>query len=128
MPIPTIMLVGAVLHLVVLILLAWPATVLAVPLWMALGFLGNISALAFTVLGQHFPPGLAGRATTGLNLFLFVATFTMQSAVGWVLDRFPATATGYAPEGYGVAFFGLAAIQLCGIAWFLGYGRWFSRS
>jgi hypothetical protein len=40
-----------------------------------------------------------------------------------VLQRWPASATGYAPEAYGWALGGLWLVQLAGLSWYWGSRR-----
>ena len=77
---------------------------------------GASLSLGYTWLTQRFPPELAGRVTTGLNLLVFVAAFAVQSGVGGIIVW-----VGEAPAwiGHGIALSILVALQLAGIAWFL---------
>lgn len=88
------------------------------PLWAAFGFLGTSATLSYAILSQAFPPELAGRVNTALNLLLFVAAFVVQWGVGAVIGLWPGTAGGYAPAGYGVAFGLVLAPQVVALGWF----------
>lgn len=48
------------------IVLVWTTTVL--PLWMLFGFFGTSGIVTYAALSQQFPPWLAGRVNTALNL------------------------------------------------------------
>ena len=99
---------------------AAPAT-----LWAAFGFLGASGMLSFAILVAHYPPRLAGRVTSALNLLIFAAAFTVQTGFGAVIDRF----RGDGPEipfdgvGFGAAFLLAAALQGLSLAWL-----WLTRS
>ena len=114
---------GQVLALVLLCLLAAQFHQGAVPLWVFYTMAAGTSTLAFTALAQAFPVQLIGRAYTAFNLLGFLSTAGAQWLVGAVLDAYPRTATGAAPEGYQTAFIVLAGIQLTATAWF----AWASR-
>ncbi len=89
-------------------------------LWGAFGFFGSAGIITYAALSQQFPPHLAGRLNTSLNLLVFVASFALQWAIGVVIDLWPQTATGgYHPMGFKVAFGVLASLQMLSIAWYL---------
>jgi MFS family permease len=88
------------------------------PLWTAFGFFGTSATLSYAILSQGFPPALAGRVNTALNLLVFVAAFVMQWGVGAVVGLWPATAESHAPAGYGVAFGLVLALQVVALGWF----------
>ena len=66
-----------------------------------------------------FPTQYAGRVTTSSNLVVFLVIFAGQWAMGKVVDLWPRTAAGYAPDGYSWAFGALFILQLAGLAWLL---------
>jgi predicted MFS family arabinose efflux permease len=106
-----------------LLLLTQPTT-LAVPLWLLFGFFGTACILPYAVLSQQFPPRLAGRVNTGLNLLVFLAAFAAQWGVGAILGQWPVTANGgYDPAGYRWGFGLLVGLQLLGMAWYLVGGH-----
>ncbi len=89
-------------------------------LWIVFGFSGTSGILVYADLSQRFPADLAGRVNTGLNLLVFVAAFGAQWGVGAVIDQWPNTLTGYAPEGYRAGFGLLLALQVLAVLWFAG--------
>jgi MFS family permease len=89
------------------------------PLWVLFGFFGVAGTLTYAVLTQAFPPALAGRVNTALNLLVFVAAFAGQWGMGAMINHWPAAGGGYGEIGYQLAF-GLAlALQLLSWAWLL---------
>lgn len=102
---------------------------LATLLWLLFGLFGTACILPYAVLSQQFPPRLAGRVNTGLNLLVFLMAFAAQWGVGAILGAWPATAAGgYAPEGYRWGVGLLAVLQLLGMGWYLvGGGSRLSR-
>lgn len=92
-------------------------------LWVVFGFSGTSGILVYADLSQRFPAELAGRANTGLNLLVFIAAFCAQWGVGAVIDQWPNTLTGYAPEGYRAGFGLLLVLQTLAALWFAGM-RW----
>ncbi len=50
---------------------------------------------------------------------VFLVIFAGQWAMGKVVDLWPHTAIGYAPDGYAWAFGALFIRQLAGLAWLL---------
>jgi hypothetical protein len=106
-----------------LLLVLQPAG-LGLPLWLFFGFFGTACILPYAVLSQQFPPELAGRANTGLNLLVFLAAFAAQWGVGVILGQWPTTAAGsYDPAGYRWGFSLLVGLQLLGMIWYQVAGR-----
>jgi MFS family permease len=82
------------------------------PLWVLFGFFGASGVLTYAILSQSFPPALAGRVNTALNLLVFVAAFAGQWGMGAIINGWPLDGGGYADPGYRWAF-GLAlALQV----------------
>lgn len=106
----------------VLLTLQWHAV--AIPAWLLFGFFGTSCILPYAVLSQSFPHHLAGRANTGLNVFVFVAAFSAQWAIGLIIGLWPETVTGgYDPNGYRAGFGMLAVLQILAAAWYFRAGR-----
>lgn len=89
------------------------------PLWVLFGFFGTSGVLNYAILTQAFPPALAGRVNTALNLLVFVAAFAGQWGMGAIIDRWPAAGGGYAAPGYRLAFGLVLALQLPSWGWLL---------
>ena len=51
------------------------------------GFTGASSSINYAVLTRRFPTRLAGRVNTSLNLLVFIAAFSLQWGLGWVIGR-----------------------------------------
>jgi hypothetical protein len=87
-------------------------------LWFVLGLVFAVGNLAYALLTSHFPPSLAGRANTALNLGAFVGAFGIQWGYGAVLDALEAR--GWTPvEAHRVTFGALLALQVASFAWYL---------
>jgi predicted MFS family arabinose efflux permease len=108
---------GVAVASVCLALLALGVRSGALVLWCV--FFGSTTSvtLAYAIYTRRHPKEMAGRANTALNVVVFAGMFAGQWAVGALLDRWPQTATGYAPEAYGWALAALWAVQLAGLAW-----------
>jgi len=89
-------------------------------LWAVFGFSGTSGILVYADLSQRFPAELAGRVNTGLNVLVFIAAFCAQWGVGAVIDQWPNTLTGYAPQGYRAGFGLLLLLQVLAVFWFAG--------
>ena len=87
--------------------------------WMLFGFLGACPIQYMPLMVASFPPDYAGRVSTSSNLVVFLVIFAGQWAMGKVVDFWPKTAIGYAPDGYAWAFGALFILQLAGLAWLL---------
>jgi MFS family permease len=98
------------------------ARTLAMPLWCLFVGAGTAVVLGYAIVSRRYPKAMAGRVNTGLNVFGFVGMFSGQWVFGLVLDFWPQTPAGYAPEGYPWALGLLWAVQFAGLAW-LWMGR-----
>jgi predicted MFS family arabinose efflux permease len=100
------------------IVLQW--TSLNLPMWVIFGMTGQVAVLAYPWLSSYFGAALSGRATTAMNLVLFLAAFGAQYAIGAIIDLYPTTAGGgYHPQGYQVGFGVFLAAQLLALIWYL---------
>lgn len=89
-------------------------------LWMVFGFFGTSGILSYSALSYSFPKALSARATTSINLLVFIAAFILQWTVGGIINMWETTATGnYHPSGYKLAFLTLLGLQVAGLAWCL---------
>ncbi len=86
-------------------------------LWCVFVAGSTATVLSYSLLSRRYPKGMSGRANTGINVFGFVGMFTGQWGVGLILDLWPQTPTGYAPQAYAWAFGAVWAIQLAGLVW-----------
>lgn len=94
--------------------------VLRLPVWIMFGMLGQVAILAFPWLSGYFGAALSGRATSAMNLMIFVAAFVAQWAMGAIIDLYPRTATGgFPPEAYRAAFGTFLALQVAGLLFYL---------
>ncbi|HXP29564.1 MAG TPA: MFS transporter [Stellaceae bacterium] len=85
-----------------------------------MGALGNVVTLSYPVLSNHVSPALSGRASTAMNLVVFVSAFAAQYALGAVIDLFPPVAPGsYPVAAYQVAFAGMILVETMAWLWFL---------
>jgi len=111
---------GMAFFLLVQVLLTLQWTGAALPLWLLFGFCGTSCILPYAVLSQSFPRHLSGRVNTGLNLFVFVAAFAAQWAIGAIIGLWPETAAGgYDPSGYRYGFGLLVVLEFLAALWFL---------
>jgi MFS family permease len=90
---------------------------MAIGAWIVLHLSMGVSPVTYALLSRRFAKSFTGRAATSANMCVFVAAFAYQLAVGAVLDVRP-EGSGYAEEGYAMAFFAIAVSQLAAVAWF----------
>jgi len=105
------------------IILQW--TDWALPIWMAFGFFGTAGILSYAALPQYFPPQMAGRVITGLNVFTFGCAFAAQWGMGIIISLWSSSGVpgSYSPASYQAAFAMMFVIQIIGLAWFLLFRR-----
>jgi predicted MFS family arabinose efflux permease len=97
----------------------------AVFLWCAFFGCATAVVLSYALFSRRYPKEMAGRVNSALNVAVFIGMFSGQWAVGAVLNLWPPTATGYAPEGYAWALGGLWLLQFSGLVWLWGGRRLF---
>lgn len=87
-------------------------------LWPALGLVFSVGNLAYALLSGSFPPALAGRANTALNLGAFVGAFGIQWLFGVAVDALQSG--GLAPAtAYRASLAGLLVMQAAGLGWYI---------
>jgi predicted MFS family arabinose efflux permease len=107
-----------------LLVLQPPGSVSVTILWMAFGFFGTSGIVPYAALSQRFPPYLAGRVNSGINVLVFTTAFAAQWGIGAVIGLWGKSgAEGYAPAGYSAAFAVMLALQLLALAWFVMFRR-----
>lgn len=87
--------------------------------WVAFGFLGTSGTVMYAALSQSFPPHLAGRVNTALNLVVFVAAFAAQWGMGQIIDLWPKGAQGYPLAAYQASFGVMLGLQVLALLWLL---------
>ena len=115
-----VMLVLLLVFFVAELLIILETTSITLLVWVTFGMMGQVAILAYPWLASHYGAARSGRAQTAMNLLIFAAAFAAQATIGWIIDQFPATATGaYDPRGYQLGFGALLALQLLGLGWYL---------
>ena len=110
---------GMTLFMLVQLMLVLQVVSLTVPLWVLFGFFGTTNILPYAVLSQSFPAHLAGRANTGLNVFVFLAAFAGQWGIGAIIDLWSPLDGGlYQPQAYQAAFALMLGLQVISAIWF----------
>ncbi len=88
-------------------------------LWLAFGFFGTSGILPYAALSQQFPPALAGRLNTTLNVLVFPAAFAAQWGMGAIIAHWHGAAgVGHNVAGYRAAFTVMLSLQGLTLAWF----------
>lgn len=112
--------IGTVLFLSIFATLAAGVSTPAWLLWPLLTLVGTTGVLSYAILSQHFPPHLAGRVNTSLNLLVFLFAFLIQWGMGAIIDLFaPRPGGGYPVEAYQAAFGGSAILLALSLVWLL---------
>lgn len=99
----------------------WTGAPLALSL--VFGFFGTAGTVNYAVLTQMFPPALAGRVNTSLNLVVFVAAFACQWGLGAVIGLWDRVDGSWPAEAYGVAFAIPLVLKGLALAWFIPAAR-----
>lgn len=124
-PLP-LLLAGVGLSSVMLALLIAGVRTAPVALWCLFMMGATAAVLGYSIMSGRYPREMAGRTNTAINMVAFVGMFSGQWAVGLVLDQWPQTAAGYAPQAYPWALGMLWVVQFAGLAWLWTRRRAFS--
>jgi predicted MFS family arabinose efflux permease len=98
-----------------LVLILGARGMFAMAMWCTFVGAGTAVVLGYSMLSRNLPKEMAGRANTAINQLGFIGMFSGQWLFGLVLDQWPQTPSGYAPEAYPWALGLLWAIQLAGL-------------
>jgi predicted MFS family arabinose efflux permease len=98
----------------------------ALALWCAFFLLTTAVVLSYSLFSRRYPKEMVGRVNSALNVAVFVGMFSGQWAVGAILNFWPQTVAGYAPEAYPWALGGLWLLQFAGLAWLWSGRRLFT--
>lgn len=111
--------VGTFFFILVQILLVSGAFSGSYVIWFAFGFMGRCTTLAYAAISQYFPKDYAGRATTTLNMILFLTAFLIQFGMGLIIEKWPSDQLGhYSAHGYYYAFSFIIVLQIIGFIWY----------
>ncbi|MGH8697928.1 MAG: MFS transporter, partial [Burkholderiales bacterium] len=81
-------------------------------LWVLFAFCAAGAAPGYVAIGQMFLAEQTGRVATAVNTLTLGGAFLLQTAIGWILDLWPRTATGgWDPAGYSAALVLSMAVQ-----------------
>ena len=86
-------------------------------LWFVVGFVFAVGNLSYAELTRRFPPTVAGRVNTALNLATFIGAFAIQWSYGGLLDILVRSGWTIA-EAHRAAFLTLIVLQVAGFAWY----------
>jgi MFS family permease len=114
-----VMLGFLVLYFLAQALIVFRAGSLMFPAWLMVAAFGQVAVLAFPWFAARVGKELAGRANATINFTMFVAAFASQYLVGIIIGLFPASATGYSPQGYSWALGLFLLAQILALVWYL---------
>ena len=115
---------GLGLNILMLALIVTQALSSTYVAWALYGLGSAVNVLGFTILGEGFPPELAGRANTALNLLMFTSSFATQWGLGVVVDVARAALGIDVAGALRLAFALVLAADVLALAWFvLGWRR-----
>ncbi|HWA38899.1 MAG TPA: MFS transporter [Burkholderiales bacterium] len=107
----------AVASLALLLLMFGVRGLAAMAVWCVFVAAATSVVLGYSILSRRLPKEMAGRANTAINQLGFIGMFSGQWLFGLVLDFWPQTPSGYAPEAYPWALGLLWVVQAAGLAW-----------
>ena len=118
-------LIGICIFLIVQMIIILEPISFILPVLVLFGFFGTAGILSYAALPQNFPPEMAGRVITGLNVFTFGGAFAAQWGMGLIINLWSSPDIGgnYSPASYQAAFTMMFVIQVAGLAWYLIFHR-----
>lgn len=114
---------GMTLFMIVQLLLIIGPIGWCVPVWLAFGFLGTSSIIAYSALSQSFPVYLSGRVTTAVNLLVFITAFAGQWAIGGIIAFFTNGETALSASGFKAGFALMLLLECGGVLHYMLAGR-----
>ena len=114
-----VMLGFILLYLAAQVLIVFRVEGLMFPAWLMVAAFGQVAVLAFPWFAARIGRELAGRANASINFSMFVVAFAAQYLVGFIIGLFPASTTGYSPEGYSWALGFFLIAQILALLWYL---------
>ena len=108
-----------VIYFLAQLLIVLRVEALMFPAWLAVAAFGQVAVLAFPWFAAHIGKDLAGRANATINFSMFVVAFATQYLVGLIIGLFPASTTGYSPQGYSWAIGLFLVAQIAAFLWYL---------
>lgn len=111
--------IGMAVFWLALVAMALGWAVAPLLLCVVFGFSGASSSLMYAVTAQLYPPHMAGRATTSINLTMFLTAFLLQWGLGAVIGLWPKGETGWPAEAFTVAFAIPAVLLAVALLWFI---------
>jgi predicted MFS family arabinose efflux permease len=108
-------------------LLAQIALVADLPLppalpWMIIAVAGAATTISYAILPGYFAKSMSARANAALNLLHLLAAFSLQLAIGGVVDLWPEVDGKPPAAAYHAALAIVALLQVAGLAWFVATG------
>jgi MFS family permease len=114
-----VMLGFMMLYLLAQCLIVFRVEGLMFPAWLMVAAFGQVAVLAFPWFAARIGPDLAGRSNATINFGMFVSAFAAQYLVGFIIGLFPASETGYSPQGYSWALGLFLVAQVLALLWYL---------
>ncbi|TRZ64482.1 MAG: MFS transporter [Rhodocyclaceae bacterium] len=96
-------------------------------LWFGMGLVFSVGNLSYALLSAHFPPHLAGRANTTLNLLAFAGAFGIQWGFGAAVDAWVAGGMEQR-DAYQHTYAWLLGLQAASYAWYVVSGKLGNRA
>ncbi len=96
-------------------------------MWSIIATLGGASVLTSALIAEYFPPAMIGKANAALSTCHIAGAFTLQCAIGFLIDRWAGHAGHYPPIAYRAAFAFVVVLQIAALAWFAGFDRMLAK-
>jgi MFS family permease len=88
-------------------------------LWAIIAVAGAATVLSFAIIAEHFAKEISGRANAALNLLHLGWAFVVQSATGFVIDRWPESNGMHPREAHELVMATTLGLQLLALTWFI---------
>jgi predicted MFS family arabinose efflux permease len=100
-----------------LLLLAHPGLPSLLP-WCVFAVFGGMTVLSYSVLAEHFPASVIGRANGMLNVAHIGTSFLIQLGIGHVVARWVPVGGHYPAAAYQAGLLLPMTVQLASLTWF----------
>ena len=126
-PLINVVATGTAIHIVIQMLIVSNTQSSHYVVWFLYGYFAQVTLVNYAVIAQKFGSELSGRATTSLNMFLFLFAFLFQFFLGFAIHLLlQSGAVDQLDTAYKVAFSAMVALETIALVWLIVRG-WTSR-
>ncbi len=119
-PLTVVIAMGIAVHIVTQVAIVTNVLSTNYVIWFVYGYFAQVTLVNFAAFEQHFGPQRAGRATTSVNMLIFLFAFLVQYLFGLVVHLWAQSSGADHPiSAYKVAFSAVIVLECAALVWFI---------